>query len=232
VNKTIRLVYVLLLRGARRVLGSIGILDRLERRKGRGARWFRSLFAIYDIDDLVRLDIPWWTFDAIDAVDQYLAAKPGARVFEWGSGASTVWLAKRAGEVISVEHDSTWADVVAPRIAGFDHVTLTRVAAQAEGRIGSGKFGFEGQYFDRYVSAIRDVQEQFDLIVIDGRAREACLEEALARLAPGGLILFDDFKRARYRAAVFGLGLRVQTLDGLAACLPLPDSTALVSHPA
>ncbi|MEX1663677.1 class I SAM-dependent methyltransferase [Thioclava sp. 15-R06ZXC-3] len=231
-KQAIRSAYVSVLRGARQVLGSIGFLGWLERREGRGARWFRSLFAIYDIDDLVRLDTPWWTFNAIDTVDQYLAEKPGARVFEWGSGASTVWLAKRAGEVISIEHDGDWADVVAPRIAGFGHVTLTRVDAQAKGRISSGKFGFEGQFFDDYVAAIRDVPGQFDLIVIDGRAREACLDEALARLAPGGRILFDDFKRARYRAAVSGRGLSVQTLDGLAACLPLPDSTALVSYPA
>ncbi|WP_417809767.1 class I SAM-dependent methyltransferase [Thioclava sp.] len=230
-KQAIRYAYVSSLRGARRVFSAIGFLDWLERREGRGARWFRSLFAIYDIDDLVRLDMPWWTFDAIDAVDLYLAAKPGARVFEWGSGASTVWLAKRAGEVISIEHDSNWADVVAPRIAGFDHVTLTRVGAEAKGRISSGKFGFEGQFFDDYVAAIRAVPGQFDLIVIDGRAREACLDEALARLTPGGRILFDDFKRARYRAAVSGRGLSIQTLDGLAACLPLPDSTALVSYP-
>lgn len=228
----LRSAYVSLVRGARHVLSAVGALAWLERREGRGARWLRSLFAIYDIDDLVRLDMPWWTFDAIDAVDQLLAEKPGARVFEWGSGASTVWLAKRAREVISVEHDSNWADVVAPRIAGFNHATLIRVAAQKQGQIGSGKFGFEGQYFDNYVAAIRDLAGQFDLIVIDGRAREACLDEALPRLAPGGRILFDDFKRARYRKAVADRGLRVQTLDGLAACLPLPDSTALVSHPA
>lgn len=230
-KRALRSAYVSLLRGGRRVLSVTGTLGWLERREGRVARWFRSLFAIYDIDDLVSLDMPWWTFDAIDAVDLYLAGKSGARVFEWGSGASTVWLAKRVGEVISVEHDGDWADLVAPRIFGFDHVTLIRVAAQKQGQISSGKFGFEGLYFDDYVSAIRDVPGKFDLIVIDGRAREACLDEALARLAPGGRILFDDFKRARYRAAVSGRGLHVQTLDGLAACLPLPDSTALVSYP-
>jgi len=45
------------------------------------------------VDDLVNLDIPWWTYGAIDAVQQHLESLKGrARLFEFGSGASTVWL--------------------------------------------------------------------------------------------------------------------------------------------
>nr|WP_255697545.1 class I SAM-dependent methyltransferase [Sinirhodobacter sp. WL0062] len=168
--------------------------------------------------------------DAIDEVDRLLAQRPGARVFEWGSGASTVWLAKRTGQVISVEHDAEWADVVEPKLAQFGHVALRRVPASNSGQIRSQKYGFEGQFFDDYVAAIRDEEGVFDLIVIDGRAREACLAEAIPRLASSGIILFDDFKRRRYRDAVAATDLRVRYLDGLAACLPLPDSTALLSR--
>ncbi|SMR82084.1 Methyltransferase domain-containing protein [Aliiroseovarius halocynthiae] len=186
--------------------------------------------AIYDIDDMVHLDIPWWSFDAIDAVDRMLSETPQARVFEWGSGASTVWLAKRASEVISVEHDVSWAKIVEPKLKDYNHVQSILVPAQAEGMIMSGKHGFEGQCFDNYVDAINTVVGGFDLIVIDGRAREACLEVAFRRLKPGGHILLDDFKRKRYQIAASNLNLKVTSFDGLAACLPLPDSTALLSR--
>jgi hypothetical protein len=62
-------LYVKTFRGLRAVLRPIGALKLLERPKSRRARWFRSLFAIYDLDDLIHLELPWWTFDAIEAVD-------------------------------------------------------------------------------------------------------------------------------------------------------------------
>lgn len=230
---SLRGIYVTGMHGLREGLRKTGTLGWLERRQGRPARWLRSLFAIYDLDDLARLGLPWWTFEAIDAVDAALAATPQARVFEWGSGASTLWLATRAGEVVSVEHDGDWARMVQERLDQRPEgarVSLRHVPARSAGTIGSRKRGFEDQYFDDYVAAIRAVEGQFDLIVIDGRAREACLAAAVSRLAPGGRILVDDFKRARYRAAARASGLATECKDGLAVCLPLPDSTALLSR--
>lgn len=231
----IRAFYVGTLRALRAPLRSTGALGWLERRQSRWAHWLRSLFAIYDLDDLIHLRLPWWTFDAVEAVDEMLAGKPDARVFEWGSGASTLWLAARATEVVSIEHDGEWAREVQKRLDGMPHgakVTLRHVETRTEGKIASRKRGFAGQYFDDYVAAIREVEGEFDLIVIDGRAREACLAEAVARLAPGGRILLDDFKRARYREAASISGLAVDPKDGLAVCLPLPDSTALLARTA
>jgi hypothetical protein len=108
-------------------------------------------------------------------------------------------------------------------------VKLHHVGSQVKGNIGSDKRGFGGQFFDDYVAAIGDTSGYFDLIVIDGRAREACLTAAISRLAPGGFILLDDFKRKRYRDAASASGLSVDAKDGLAVCLPLPDSTALLT---
>lgn len=226
-----RAAYVKTIRGLRKGLEPLGFLKYLEERPGPTSRWLRSLFAIYDIDDLVHLDAAWWTFEAIEYVDAFLKDRTNARVFEWGSGASTIWLAKRAGEVISVEHDQDWADQVCGRIQNLPQVQLNVVAPTASGDVPSAKFGFEGQFFDDYVAKIDDVDGTFDLIVIDGRVREACLERAVTRLSEGGIILLDDYKRKRYQTAAESLGLRIRKLDGLAACLPLPDSTGVLTNP-
>ena len=53
---------------------------------------------------------------------------------------------------------------------------------------------------------------EFDLVVVDGRARVACLQHAAKRLAPGGIVLFDDTQRPRYRAGLEGSGLQVQRI--------------------
>lgn len=147
-----------------------------------------------------------------------------------GQRPSTIWLSRLGATVTAIEHDPDWAAKVRDKTAGFAATRVIAVPAANEGVIGSGKKGFEGQYFDAYVHAIRDHAGPFDLIVIDGRAREACLAEAIPKLAPGGLILFDDTRRARYRAAIAASGLHVERLAGLAVCLPLPDATDLLSR--
>lgn len=194
--------------------------------------WLRSLFAIYDIDDLSRLDLPWWTFDAIEKVDTFLRQRPNARVFEYGSGASTIWLARRAGEVISVEHDSAWFPEVERRLSDFPHARLRFVppdaTPSADTRYASDKPAWRGRTFHDYVHAIDAEQGEFDLIVVDGRARAACLEQARARLASGGLIVFDNSHRAPYRHAIAASGMEWERTRGLAACLPYPDETTLM----
>lgn len=226
--------YVAVMRAARMVLRPLGLLRWLEGRGGLWSRWMRSLFAIHDIDDMVHLDLPWWTIRAIDEADAFLAQRPGARVFEFGSGASTLWLAKRAAEVISVDHDPGWHELVKTRLSDSKHVTLLMRPADRDATdpmYHSEKAGYRGQGFQAYATEIERQDGQFDLIVIDGRARPACLRHALGKRAPGGLILFDNSGRARYRAAIEGAGLDVRRLGGLTVALPVADETTLLSGP-
>lgn len=225
-------VYVALTRAVRSVLGWTRLLGRIDRlaARHRTALWIRSWLAVYDLRDLAKLDVPWWTFKAADEVAAFLAKRPDARVLEWGSGASTLWLARRSAEVTAIEHDPGWgADVAALAPA---HVTVLVEAPEPSSApaVPSAKPGFQGLDFSRYVSRIHDVGGAFDLIVIDGRAREACLREALPHLAPGGLIVFDNVDRQRYLDAMDrATDLRVTITRGLTPCLPYPTRTALLT---
>lgn len=223
-------LYVFAIRALAFCLRKLGILRALERSRSPIAVWFRSLFAIYDFEDLVHLDLPWWTFEAIDTVEEFLAQHPNARVFEWGSGASTVWLANRAREVISVEHDAIFAEKVQDFLKDRTNVQLTVSQAEDQGNVRSGKSGYERQFFDAYVSAIGNFGGQFDLIVIDGRAREKCLEVAVPRLADGGIIVFDNAGRSRYWNGLNSSGLPTKLTRGLTVGLPYPDSTAILTN--
>src|SRR3990172_8471482 len=101
-----RSIYVSIVRALRTLAGKMGLLAFLERRRDRPFFiYLRSLFSIYDIEDMARLDLPWWTFAATRYVEAFLKRREGvADVFEYGPGASTVWLAKRARRVGYVEH--------------------------------------------------------------------------------------------------------------------------------
>jgi hypothetical protein len=226
--------YVKLLRAFRAVLRALGVLGLLDRwaARSRTGLWVRSLLSIHDLDDLMRYDVPWWTFAASDRVAAFLASRPAARVFEWGSGASTVWLSRRAGSVTSVEHDPWWASVVEPVLPPNASVRVVP-PVPAEGVVGealSEKPGFAGLDFAPYVDALDATSGEFDLVVVDGRARNACFARAVSRLAPGGLLVFDNVDRARYRSAIAAspVPVEVEWTRGLTPALPYPTRTALV----
>ncbi len=175
-------------------------------------RWAASLLAIHQPQRMIRLDCPWWHVEATREVAEFLAARPGARVFEYGSGASTAWLARRAGEVISVEHHADWHHLLSPLVAEFSNVQLWQRELAG----------------DDYVAAIAEAGGMFDLIVVDGRRRIDCLSHALRQLKPGGIVLFDDSGRKRYRAGIAQCGLKERQFHGRSYCVPYPDYSSIL----
>lgn len=198
----------------------------------RWRHWTHSLTKVYDSLAMARLDVPWWTYDAIAEVDAWLAARPHPiRVFEYGSGASTIWLARRADEVHSVEHHRGFGEMMAAELASYPSVSLRIVEPVESSRpvVASHKEGHGGLDFADYVDAIDAIDGRFDLIVVDGRAREACLTKALARLAPGGIVVFDNSRRKRYREAIEAAGVDERIFRGLTPTLPYPEQTSVIS---
>lgn len=228
--KRIYVAVVRALRSALRVTGMLSLLDRWARRSRSGA-WVRSLLSIYDPAELLTLDVPWWTFKSADIVESFLKETPDARVFEWGSGASSVWIGKRAGSVLSVEHDPEWGTLVGPMLLRNGTLQIVPpTPVDGAGGVRSAKPGFDGLDFRAYVDAIDDAEGNFDLIVVDGRAREACFAKALHRLNPGGMIVFDNVDRERYVKAIEAADARVEVTwtRGLTPSLPYPTRTAVV----
>jgi SAM-dependent methyltransferase len=206
---------------AMQVVGGVGVFDWTNRQAGTDEshslrRWFASLFAIYETDRMIALDLPWWNVAATREIEAFLSARPGARVFEYGSGASTVWLARRASQITTVEHDPEWLTKFERQTADYDHVTLLHRSI-AEGP-------------EDYIKAIDEIEGQFDLIVVDGRHRTACFKHATRCLKNDGIVLFDDSGRRRYRAAIEGSALMETRHYGLSYCVPYPDYTSLLRH--
>ena len=126
---------------------------------------------------------PWWVETAVEQVEKFLLDSPRTRVFEWGAGCSTVWLAKRCEWLLSVEHDDHYADKVMERLVGYQHANLLVIP-------------FLGP---AYPGAIADfAADSFDLICVDGRMRNACVQAAIPQLRRGGMLLLDNSDRDRY----------------------------------
>jgi hypothetical protein len=218
---------------ARRLASRLGLIALLDRHRGR--RWclyLRSLFSIYDVTDMLRLDVPWWSFAAIDRVEQFLRERDGkARVFEYGAGASTAWLARRSGQVISVEHDARFVASMKQLLSDLPNVALWHrppSASQGIPSASSTRRGYVGFDFSDYVRAIEDAGGLFDLIVIDGRARASCLPVAIGHLAPAGIIVFDNSERTVYAAALSSSGLKRAAYRDWTPSLPYKSETSLL----
>jgi predicted O-methyltransferase YrrM len=160
-----------------------------------------------------------------------MAARNGdVRVFEYGSGASTVWLARRAAHVVSVEHDTGFATIATPMLAlpNVELRVIEPVAAEVTTRAPSGRRGYENCDFSAYVDSIADGAAPYDLVIIDGRARAACLDRAWDCLGAGGLVVFDNSNRQRYQAALGRAGDHLTRYRGWAPALPYPSETTLI----
>jgi hypothetical protein len=228
--------YAAAARGVGRGLVAVHLMSpEAPARTHRLRHWAHTLVVVYDSAALSELDVPWWTYDAMDVVEGWLKARADAldrqlRVFEYGSGASTLWLARRVGEVHSVEHHEGFADTMRPLFEKRDNIDfLVRPAVQSTApKVPSHKPSHRGMDFAEYVATIEEVGGDFDLIVIDGRAREACLAAAIPHLAAGGLIVYDNTHRKRYKRAIASSGLAESVYTGLTPTLPYPDRTSLL----
>ena len=78
--------------------------------------------------------VPWLTFDAADELLKRLPSN--AVVFEYGSGASTLFWLKHAARCTSVEHDEQWYAQVRQRVGDstrLDYRLVLPELASADG---------------------------------------------------------------------------------------------------
>ena len=149
--------------------------------------------------------VPMMTFDAIGWLRTYL--RGDMRVFEYGSGGSTVFFALRVQHLISIEHDSEWYRRTKDRLESVSENRVTYTLQPPESGPADG-FGstddrYQGMNFASYVRTIDEYGDAtFDLVSVDGRARSACLIRAVRKVKPGGFVLLDNSDRQEYAAAM------------------------------
>jgi hypothetical protein len=130
-----------------------------------------------------------------------------------------------------VEHHAEFAEQLRAALVDQPNVHLRTVepVPSAEPAVPSSKEGYRGLDFADYVNSIEVVGGAFDLVVIDGRAREACLARALPLVAADGVVVFDNSWRRRYRQAIAEAPVTERRLAGLTPTLPYPEQTSLLS---
>lgn len=163
----------------------------------------------------IELEMPWITLIARNYLIADLGKRnrQGTRVFEYGSGGSSMFFLSLASEVISVEHDRAWFDLVKRRgaekdVTGWSNnlvepepVTETGIQPDISNphAYTSDDKKFTGCRFIKYASFIdRYPLDYFDVVLVDGRSRPSCLMHGSPRVKQGGLLVLDNAERKYY----------------------------------
>ncbi len=134
---------------------------------------------------------PWWNRKAIQYLEQHLHS--GDRVFEWGSGGSTVWLIEHEARVTSVEDNAEWVEKVRSSCPEADIRSIPGAATGAIMSDWGGAIDNSRPFYDDYVAAIDEFpDDSVDVVIVDGQCRSECFYRAVPKVRPGGMLILDD----------------------------------------
>jgi predicted O-methyltransferase YrrM len=132
-------------------------------------------------------DAPWLTPDAIGLLDTML--RPSDVGAEFGSGRSTLWLARRCARLASVEHDRAWHAKVSQTLT---RAGITNVDYRCHPPDQPDEAGAESAYA-RAALVLRD--ESIDFALVDGVYRDHVTLFLLPKIKVGGILIIDNVNR-------------------------------------
>ncbi len=119
----------------------------------------------------------------IDILETWL--RPNDVGLEFGSGRSTIWLARRIKQLTSVENDPGW------------YTKVKELLQEAGGEDLADRVDYhlcEGEL--DYINIAKSMKtNSLDFCLIDGTARDHCALASLDKLKPGGILVIDNIDR-------------------------------------
>lgn len=146
-------------------------------------------------------EVPWMNYTVTNVLKERL--NDHLSLFEFGSGYSTLFYAKLVKNVISVEYDRNWFDLIGGRGKLPGNVSLIYREKDIDGM---------------YCRSISEFDQEYDVVIVDGRDRINCVKQAIEKLSKIGVIILDDSERERYLEAIdyaTQKGFRALNLEGL-----------------
>lgn len=140
--------------------------------------WFLSFKTKNAIDNNNQA-IPWMTYSFIDFLTDRL--QKDFKVFEFGSGNSTIWWGGKVAYVIAVESDKTWYDRVEKSLP--TNTSVKHLDAKSS------------EYSDELLNYLNE----FNIISIDGMDRVNFAKNSINALTKDGVVIWDNSDREEYK---------------------------------
>ena len=187
--------------------------------------WFESSRSLQSVG-VQGAPTPWITYPAFKMLERIV--RPSHKIFEYGTGNSSLWWSSKANLVAAVEHNPDWSDIIKEKAPGNLSVALRREgeAASDEHRylidsflsehpslpsLGDRKsdigHGLNCVDFGAYAAEPAKYGKGFfDIFVVDGMARSLCAHVAAELITDNGIIIWDNSDRRQYNPGFAGLG--------------------------
>jgi SAM-dependent methyltransferase len=137
----------------------------------------RYLFDRVMLSEKLRPNDPWLTSQATNIIDKIIAADDIG--VEFGSGRSTLWLAKRLAHLTSVESNQEWFAKISSEIS----------RSNLNKKINYHLIQDHKQYAD---IALDFEDNSLDFCLVDGINRDECAINIIDKLKPGGILVIDN----------------------------------------
>ncbi len=173
-----------------RAFGAVGLKGVLLAVPGgylRQTGWMRSARARRPLDRS-GLSQPWLTMPAVAFLDERLRAD--LTLFEYGSGGSTAWYARRVKQITAVEHDRHWYDIVRGDLPA--NASVRYFGAEPVGDFLKLVFRPLGAPLEYANSILAVVEGDYpDVVIVDGIDRLNCIA-VVADTAPNSTVIVVD----------------------------------------
>lgn len=151
--------------------------------------------------EMFELGVPDMTTEAITWLDANISSSD--TIFEWGSGASTFWLANKCNHIYSAEYFKAFYYYLKEQKEDYlyDNITLLLREPDAvkDSRYIAKYSSAAGLSFKNFCHSIEDYPSRsFDCVVVDGRVRAQCIHLAMKSVKRGGILVVDDTDRVEY----------------------------------
>jgi len=127
------------------------------------------------------------------------------RVLEWGSGNSTLYFSKylqKGSQWDSVEHSSTWAKRGKYLLENLSNSNINVHFVPSNREYQEGGHDGDIQTFRNYVLFPMQLNTQFQVIIVDGRARVECMKVGWYLLKKNGVMVLHDAQRQEYKGSI------------------------------
>ncbi len=144
--------------------------------------WFKTLDTRIPTDASGEY-IPWCTYSFTEFIKTRLDKK--MEVFEYGSGYSSIFYAKRVKNLVTVEYNKDWVAKIKSLLPSNTQLIFEEL-----------------DYGGKYCNVINKTEKKYDLVIIDGRDRVNCIMHSVNHVKVNGLIVLDDSDRKNYKPGV------------------------------
>jgi len=150
---------------------------------------------------MMKTNIPYMNNEEI--VDLVTYINRDTEMLEIGGGNSTIFLSKIVKKLVTIEHDENWSRTIKSEMekSNFSSNWELHVVKPNWNQLHPFSPAEEGQFinYTNFILSLPD--EQFDVILVDGRDRVQCVKNSISKLKKNGVLLIHDFwNREKYHS--------------------------------